>query len=277
MALTINSTIQLNNGMEMPLLGLGAYLIPSGDATISSVGCALGAGYRHIDTAMIYDNEAWVGTAVRQSGISRSEIFIATKLWNTDHGTDATRRAFDKSLRTLGLDYIDLYLIHWPVEGARLQSWRVMEELLAEGRARAIGVSNYMVQHLEELLDNCDVPPAVNQIELNPYNFRYRAGVVDFCRAENIRLEAYCPLVRGLKFDDPRLVALARKYDKSPAQILIRWALQEEIAVIPKSIRPERIEENADVYDFSLSGADMDRIRDLNEDLIICWDPTDAP
>lgn len=277
MALTIESTIVLNNGVKMPPLGLGVFQVPVGATTADICSRALSIGYRHIDTAKIYGNERAVGNAVRAAGCPRSEIFVTTKLWNTDHGYRETLAAAQESLRALGLDHIDLYLVHWPVEGKRLDTWKAMEKLLSDGLTRAIGVSNYMVHHLEELLEHCDVPPAVNQIELHPYNYGSRRNVVDLCERNGILTEAYSPLTRGRKLTDPRLAQLAGSYSKTPAQVLIRWGLEHGFSVIPKSSRIEGVEQNADVFDFSLSDADRGWLDDFDEDLVTSWDPTDVP
>lgn len=277
MPVTIKTRLPLNNNTDIPILGLGTYQTPDGQPTIKAVAAALDLGYRHIDTAMIYGNESSVGQTIRKSAVPREQIFITTKVWNSDHGYDETINAFNESLNQLGLDYVDLYLIHWPVANLRDETWRAMEDLLAEGRVKAIGVSNYMVRHLQEILDWGKVTPAVNQIELHPYNFRLRQDVVEFCRAQNIQVEAYTPLTRGQRFNDPNLVEVAEQYSKTPAQILIRWAMQHEIVVIPKSVDPNRIRENANVFDFSITRQDMDFIDSFNEDLIVCWDPNDVP
>ena len=236
---------------------------------------ALAAGYRHVDTAHIYDNERDVGEAVRQSGLPREELFITTKLWNGDHGYDRTLRAFDRSAGQLGLDYLDLYLIHWPVEGLRLESWRALESLQRNGRCRAVGVSNFTVSHLSELLARCEVVPAINQVELHP--FLYQRELIEFCRSKGVAVEAYSPLAKAQKLDDPALVRLAAKYKKTPAQILIRWSLQHGLVVIPKSIRKQRIEQNADVFDFAIAGADMQQLDSFNSGLRTAWDPTHVP
>jgi len=275
--MTINSTITLNNGVPIPRLGLGVFRSQAGKTTRNAVFHALEAGYRHIDTAKIYGNEPSVGQAVRESGIPRSDIFVTTKLWNSDHGYDATLRACDESLTKLGFNAVDLYLVHWPVKELPLETWRAMETLLAEGKARAIGVSNYMVRHLEELLDQCNVVPAVNQIELSPYNYLYRKEVVDLCRANGIHIEAYSPLTKAQKLNDPKLVKLAQKYGKTAAQILIRWVLQQDMIVLPKSTNPERIRQNGDVFDFTISGEDVAYLESFNENLVTGWDPTNAP
>ncbi|MFW9991171.1 MAG: aldo/keto reductase [Candidatus Odinarchaeota archaeon] len=277
MELTINSKARLNNGIEMPFIGLGVYQSPGGNVTTNAVLYALEAGYRHVDTAKIYGNERDVGRAIREGPVSRKEIFVTTKLWNSDHGYSATIKACNESLEKLRLEYVDLYLIHWPVKESRLESWRAMETALDEGKCKAVGVSNYMVRHLEELLDNCSITPAVNQIELNPYNYLYMKEIVDLCRSKNIQLEAYSPLTKGKKLNDPKLVDVARKYSKTPAQILIRWALEEKMVVIPKSTNKTRIRENSSVFDFTISREDMEYMNSFNEDLITGWDPTKAP
>ncbi len=275
MALSLRSTLKLNNGVEIPLLGLGVFRSPPGPKTRQAVLHALAAGYRHVDTAHIYDNERDVGEAVRQSGLPREELFITTKLWNADHGYDRALRAFDRSAAQLGVDYLDLYLIHWPVEGLRLESWRALESLQRSGRCRAIGVSNFTVSHLSELLARCEVVPAINQVELHP--FLYQRELIEFCRSKGIAVEAYSPLAKAQKLDEPALVRLAAKYKKTPAQILIRWSLQHGLVVIPKSIRKQRIEQNADVFDFAIASADMQELDSLNSGLRTAWDPTDVP
>ncbi len=275
--LTLKSIRRLNFGVEIPLVGLGVFRSPAGETTKHTVRAALQAGYRHIDTAKIYGNEEAVGQAIRESGLPRAEAFVTTKLWNTDHGYDVALRACEESLAKLGLNYVDLYLVHWPVEGLRLDTWRAMERLLADGKARAIGVSNYMSRHLEELLDHCTVTPAVNQLELSPYNYLYRKEVVDPCRAQGIALEAYSPLTKGQKLNEPKLVAIAQKYGKTTVQVLIRWALQQGFIVLPKSNDPARIRQNADVFDFAISDADMAHLETFNVNLVTGWDPTNAP
>ena len=271
----IDTKVKLNNGVEMPIFGLGVYQARRGKETQEAVLNALKAGYKLIDTASMYENEEDVGEALRKSGIPREEVFITTKLWNSDHGYDKTLTAFERSRKKLGLSYVDLYLIHWPVEGLRNESWKAFETLLKEGECRAIGVSNYMIWHLEELLNNLSTVPAVNQVEFSPY--LYQKELLDFCRSHGIQLEAYSPLTKGYKLNDPKLVAIASKYSKSPAQILIRWALQKEVVVIPKSSRKDRILENADIFDFTISSKDMKVLDSFNEDLRTSWDPSTAP
>ncbi|MEM0996508.1 MAG: aldo/keto reductase [Bacteroidota bacterium] len=275
--LTLQSTVTLNNGVEIPVLGLGVFRAPADPITVDAILAAFAVGYRHIDTAMIYRNEAQVGRAIRESGGQRDEIFLTTKLWNSDHGYDATLRAIDGSLERLGVEQVDLYLVHYPVLGPRLETWKAMERILESGRARAIGVSNYMPRHLNELLANCNVPPAVNQLELSPYIFGYRKEIVELCRAKNIVLEAYSPLTKARKLDDPPLIEIANQYGKTTAQILIRWALQEGFVVLPKSTNPGRIQQNSEVFDFEIRPEDMVKLAALNEDLVTGWDPTDAP
>ena len=273
----INSTLVLNNGVKIPVIGLGVFQNPAGESTRNAIRYALKAGYRHIDTARIYRNEQDVGRAIRESGIAREDIFITTKLWNSDQGYNSTLSACDKSLDKMELDYVDLYLMHWPVRHLRLESWRAMEKLLAEGKCRSIGISNFMDHHLRELLAQCEIIPAVNQIELSPYNYLQRRDTISICQDHNIMVEAYSPLTKGRKLNDPGLVKIALIYNKTPAQILVRWALELGFIVIPKSVRESRIYENADVFDFSISQEDMLTLEGFNENLATGWDPTHAP
>jgi diketogulonate reductase-like aldo/keto reductase len=275
MDLHLRSTVRLNNGVEIPRFGIGVFRSPRGEETRNAVAHALAAGYRHVDTARSYNNERDVGAAIRDSGIPRSEIFVTTKLWNDDQGYDSTLRACERSLKELGLDYVDLYLEHWPVPGRRLDSWRAMEKLLADGKCRAIGVSNFMRRHLEELLQHAKVVPAVNQVELNP--FLNQEEVRRYCEARGIVVEAYSPLTKGYRLGHSLLGRIAGRYGKTPAQVLIRWCLQHGLVVIPKSIREERIRENANVFDFQISEEDMRILDGLDEDLHTGWDPTDVP
>jgi diketogulonate reductase-like aldo/keto reductase len=239
--------------------------------TRSAVADALRLGYRHIDTARIYGNEADVGAAVRNSGVPRAEVFITTKLWNDDQGYDNALRAFDASLARLGLDYVDLYLLHWPVAGKRLDSWRALERIHEEKRARAIGVSNFLAPHLGELLARCNLPPAVDQIELTP--FLQRRATVALCKQQGIVIEAYSPLTRGLRLGHPTLQHVASTLKRSPAQVLLRWGLQHGYVVLPKSTRSERIAENAGVFDFELDGDALGELDGLEENLVTGWDP----
>jgi diketogulonate reductase-like aldo/keto reductase len=274
-SLTPDSTVTLRGGVEMPLLGLGVWQSPPGAETRGAVLAALRAGYRLVDTARAYRNEEDVGAAVRDSGLPRDAVFVTTKLWNSDHGYDATLRACDASIARLGLGPLDLYLVHWPVERLRHDTWRAMERLLADGKARAIGVSNYTVRHLDELLARAKVPPAVNQVELSP--FLQQRELVAYCRAHEIQVEAYGPLVRAHRMDDPVVSRIARRHGRTPAQVLVRWCLEQEIVAIPKSVREERIRENADVFGFALDAEDLAALGALDEGYRTSWDPTDAP
>ena len=271
----LESRIKLNNGIEIPFLGIGVYQSQPGKVTQNAVAFAIKNGYRLVDTAKLYGNERDVGRAVKQSGIKRDEVFITTKLWNSDHGYEKTLQAFNKSLEQLDLGYIDLYLIHWPVQGLRNESWRAMTELMEQDRTRAIGVSNYTIDHLKDLFENSDVVPAVNQVEFHP--FLYEEELLNFCRDHKIQVEAYSPLTRGARLRHPTIVELASKYSKTPAQVLIRWGLQHELVVIPKSVREERIIENSKVFDFEISKNDMDSLDSLGQGLHMDWDPTGVP
>lgn len=255
--------VTLNNGIRMPQIGFGVYKVPE-EETQSVVASALEAGYRSIDTAALYRNEAGTGRAVAESGIPREELFVTTKLWNTDQGYDAALRAFDTSLAELGLEYVDLYLIHWPLPARDLyvETWRALEKVYAEGRARAIGVSNFHSAHLRRLIDETDTVPAVNQIELHPRLQQRELREVD---AElGIATEAWSPLGRGNGvLENPAVEAVARKHGKTPAQVVLRWHLQLGNIVIPKSVTPSRIRENLDVLDFELDGEDMTAIEAL--------------
>jgi len=258
----------------MPVFGLGVWEA-SGKKCVEAVKHALRVGYRLIDTAKIYGNEEEVGLAVRESGVPREDVFVTTKVWTSDQGYESTLRACDASLKRLGMTYVDLYLIHWPGSKKRADTWRALLELKDRGMARAIGVSNYYPHHLQEVLRAGPVVPAVNQIELSP--FLHPCEVTEFCRQRGIVIEAYSPLARGRRLRVPGLVAVARKYGKSPAQVMLRWSLQHGYVVIPKSVRPERIEENADVFDFELAPADMGALDALHDGFRTCWDPSEMP
>ena len=265
----------LATGAQIPQVGLGVYQSAPGAATRDAVLTALELGYRHVDTARIYGNEADVGAAIKATPVPREQIFVTTKLWNDDHGYDAALRALDGSLERLGLDYVDLYLIHWPVEGKRRDSWRALERAFTDGRARAIGVSNYLVPHLRELLGHAKVAPHVNQIELSP--FLQRRDTCALCRERNIIVEAYSPLTKGHRLDHPAVVAVARQAERTPAQVLLRWSLQHGNVILPKSVQRTRIEENGALFDFSLDSAAMAKLDDLEEGLTTGWDPNGAP
>ncbi len=272
---TLASRVRIAEGVEIPILGLGVFQSRPGKETYAAVRAALDAGYRHVDTARVYGNERDVGAAVRDSGIPRDEVFVTTKLWNADHGYDAALRACDASLGRLGFERVDLYLVHWPVEGLRGETWRAMEQLLALGKARAVGVSNYTVRHLEELAAGAKVLPAVNQVEFHP--FLFQRDLLGWCRGHGVTIEAYAPLVKAQRMAHPVLVAIARKHGKTPAQVLVRWCLEHELVAIPKSVHADRIRENADVFDFSLDADDLRALDGLDEGFRTSWDPTPVP
>ncbi|MHC1694258.1 MAG: aldo/keto reductase [Eubacteriales bacterium] len=269
----IKSTKKLNNGVEIPYLGLGVFQSKNGEETENAVRIALEAGYRHIDTAAIYGNEESVGKAIRESGIPRSEIFLTTKLWNGEMRADNQRGALQASLKRLGVDYVDLYLIHWPVAGKYKQSWKLMEEFYAEGYCRAIGISNFHKHHIEDVLDGAKVVPAVNQIECHPD--LSQEELASYCEGLGIAFQAWSPLGGGKSnlFEDATLVSIGKKYGKSAAQVMIRWELQRDIITIPKSVHRARIYENADVFDFELSGEDMAAVSAMNKNLRHGADP----
>ena len=275
MKLSLKSTKKLNNGIQIPMLGLGTYENCRGRKTIESILYGLELGYRHLDTASLYGNEVEVGQAVRESNLPRSKIFITTKLWNSDHGFQSTIDAFHRSLDKLKLDYIDLYLLHWPVENLRLESWRALEQLYDDGHCKAIGVSNFLEHHLQEIMDNFSIVPAVNQVEFHPY--LYQEDLLKFCQANKIVLESYSPLTKGFRLNEPVLSNLAQKYGKSTAQLLIRWCLEKDIIVIPKSSQNNRIKENSQVFDFNIEPSDMKMLDNLNENYHCSWDPTGVP
>jgi diketogulonate reductase-like aldo/keto reductase len=268
--------IILNNGVEMPQLGFGVWQVADDEAE-RAVSTALEAGYRSIDTAAIYGNEEGTGRAIASSGLPREELFVTTKLWNADQGHDSTLRAFDTSLKKLGLEYVDLYLIHWPMpdRGKFVDTYKAFEKLYEEGRAKAIGVSNFLPEHLTTLLGETSVVPAVNQIELHPQLQQQTAREV---HAEHgIATEAWSPLGSGKGLlDVPAIVAIARKHGRTPAQVVLRWHLQLGNVVIPKSVTPSRIKENIDVFDFSLDEEDLGAISALNEDRRLGSDPADV-
>ncbi len=275
MGLRLDSTRQLTCGSPIPRLGLGVFRAPAGSGTRDAVLWALEAGYRHIDTARIYGNEADVGQALRESGLARDEVFVTTKLFNDDHGSQRARDALEGSLDRLGLDAVDLYLIHWPVPGLRLETWEALVRAADDGLCRAIGVSNYRVHHLDELLAASDRRPDINQIEVSP--FLQQRDVRRACAIRGIPVAAYSPLTKGQRLADPTVGAVALRHGKSEAQVLIRWGLQNGLVVLPKSAHPERIAENADVFDFELAGRDMDLLDTLEEGLVTGWDPSSVP
>lgn len=270
--MSVTQSVRLNNGVAMPRLGLGTYRSGPGKEAQRAVGWALQAGYRLIDTSLAYWNEVDVGKAVADSGVARGEIFITTKLENDDHGYDATLAACQRSLDNLATDYIDLYLVHWPVPRLRGETWRAMERLLAEGRCRAIGVSNYTIAHLREVLDKSRVVPAVNQVEFHP--FLYQRELLEFCRSHGIQLESYSPLVKGLALDHAVLQRIGEAHGKTSAQALLRWHLQHDLVAIPKSVHQNWIKENMDVWGFTLTPQEMQTLDALNQNRHIDWDPS---
>ena len=256
-------TVSLNNGVQIPQLGFGVFQI-STDDIVPSVSKALEVGYRHIDTAAVYGNEEGVGEAIAKSGIARDELFVTTKVWNSDQGYDSALAALDASLGRLGLDYVDLYLVHWPAPARDLyvETWKALEKAYADGKARSIGVSNFQPNHLHRLQAECTVPPAVNQVELHP-SFT-QADLVDVHRDLGIVVESYSPLGQAADLDSATVTEIAGRVGRAPAQVIIRWHLQQGYVVIPKSITPERIESNFDVFDFELTDADMTAISALD-------------
>lgn len=257
--------ITLNNGIEMPQIGFGVWQVEDGEEVINSVKKAIEVGYRLIDTAAVYKNEEGVGEAIRQARIPREELFITTKVWNADQGYEATLKAFDTSMEKLGLEYLDLYLIHWPMpdNDNYVDTYKAMEKLYNDGKIRAIGVCNFHIPHIKRLLNECTIKPTVNQIECHP--FLSQTEIREFCSEHNIYVEAWSPLMQGGEVLKNEVVLnIAKKYDKTPAQLVIRWHLQNNVIVIPKSVTPNRIESNFDVFDFELSNEDMDKIYQLN-------------
>ncbi|GHH86121.1 oxidoreductase [Streptomyces sulfonofaciens] len=264
--------VSLHNGIEIPQLGFGVFQVED-DRTTAAVLSALEAGYRSIDTAAIYGNEAGVGRALAESGLPREELFLTTKLWNADQGYDSALRAFDASLAKLGTDHVDLYLIHWPTPARDLylDTWRALEKLLADGRTRAIGVSNFQPAHLERLLDHSDAVPVLNQVELHPYLQQGRLRA--FHAEHGIATEAWSPLAQGSLLEDPALAAIAQRHGRTPAQVVLRWHLQLGNIVIPKSVTPARIRQNIEVFDFTLTGEDIEAITALDRGLRTGPDP----
>jgi len=264
--------ITLNNGIKIPIIGYGTYQAKSGNEAYNGVRDALDFGYKHIDTAAIYGNEQDVGRALKDSSIERDSIFVTTKLWNSDQGYESALKAFDKSRKKLDLDYIDLYLIHWPQSNTRLKSWEALEKLYSENKIKAIGVSNFTIIHLKELLDNYDIVPTLNQVEFSP--FLNQKELHTFCKDNNIEIEAYSPLVKAQKFGNKTLSNIAKKNNKTEAQILLRWNIELNMITLPKSVTSTRIKENINIFDFQLSNEDMSTLEKLNENYRTSWDPT---
>ncbi|WP_208590382.1 aldo/keto reductase [Gracilibacillus suaedae] len=270
---SLQSTTTLHNGVKMPWFGLGVFLVEEGEEVYNSVKWALEHGYKSIDTAAVYGNEEGVGKAIKNSGIPREELFITSKLWNRDQGYEETLQAFETSLNKLGLEYLDLYLIHWPVpeQNKYKESWKAMEKLYNDGKIRAIGVSNFKEHHIEDLLNEAQVAPMVNQVEYHPH--LQQNSLHEFCKKHNIQLEAWSPLKQGKLLDDPTLTDIAKRHGKSTAQVILRWDLQQEVVTIPKSVKQHRIQDNADVFDFELTEEEMKLIQDMNKDERVGPDP----
>ena len=261
----IHTTRKLNNGVEIPYLGLGVFQVKDGDETANAVRWAIEAGYRHIDTAAFYGNEKSVGLGIRKSGIERRQLFVTTKLWKTELLQGTQMKAFEQSLKDLQMDYVDLYLIHWPVAGKSRETWKILEEIYKSGRARAIGVSNFMEHQLDKLLQDAKIVPAVDQVECHPH--LSQQSLLTYCEKAGIAFEAWSPLggTGGKLLDDPVLKKIAGKYGKSTAQVILRWDLQRGMITIPKSIHQKRIIANADLYNFELSADDIKVINELDK------------
>jgi len=258
----LKGTFRLHNGVEMPYFGLGVYLSEDGKEVTNAVKWALQDGYRHIDTASIYGNEEGVGVGIRESGVERKDVFIVSKVWNSDQGYESTIKAYESSLKRLNLDYLDLYLVHWPVKGKYKETWRAMEYLYKHKGVRAIGVSNFMQHHLEDLLTSAEIVPMVNQMEFHPY--LVQQDLIDFCNKNTIQYEAWSPLMQGHIFELDVMKDLAAKYNKTIAQIVLRWDLQKGVVTIPKSAKKDRIRANADIFDFELAPEDVKKLENLD-------------
>lgn len=271
----IDDKVMLSNGVEMPWIGLGVFQVENGQTVVDSVIAAIRHGYRSIDTASIYGNEEGVGQGINEgiaeAGITREELFITSKVWNADQGYAATLAAFEESLKKIGLDYLDLYLIHWPVEGKYIETWKALETLYKEGKVKAIGVSNFQIHHLKDLLKNAEITPMINQVELHPRLIQEELR--EFLKENAIQVEAWAPLMQGQLFENEELSTIAQKHGKSIAQVILRWHLQNEIVIIPKSIKEIRIQQNADLFDFMLSQEEMEQITSLNQNHRVGPDP----
>lgn len=271
----LQDTTTLHNGVKMPWFGLGVFKVEEGPELINAVKSAIKHGYRSIDTAAIYENEEGVGQAIhealKETNISREDLFITSKVWNSDLGYESTLAAYETSLKKLGLDYLDLYLIHWPVEGKYKEAWRALETLYKEGKVKAIGVSNFQVHHLEDLLKDAEIKPMINQVEYHPRLTQEK--VKAFCQQHNIQMEAWSPLMQGQLLDNPVLQTIADKHGKSIAQVILRWDLQNGVVTIPKSTKEHRIVENAAIFDFDLTVEEIQQINELNENHRVGPDP----
>ncbi len=267
----LQGTFTINNGVKMPYFGLGTFQSEEGSEVINAVNYALDTGYRLIDTAAFYENEKGVGQAIRESQIPREEIFVTTKVWNDKQGFENTLKAYDGSLKNLGLEYVDLYLVHWPVTGKFQETWKALEKIYKEGRVRAIGISNFLSVHLDKLLPQAEITPMVNQVEYHPYLMQKE--LFEQCRQNNIVYQAWSPIMQGRVFDISELKKIAKKYRKNAAQIVLRWDLQNGVATIPKSVNQARIESNAAIFDFEISSEDMKAIDALDRDVRFGYDP----
>ena len=271
MVTSINDCTTLSNGVQMPWFGLGVYKTEPGQEVETSVRLAIENGYRSIDTAKLYNNEEGVGRAIANSGAKREDLFVTTKVWNADQGYENTLQAFEASRQRLDMDYVDLYLIHWP--GTRLykETWKALEKLYKDGHVRAIGVSNFQVRHLEDILQDCEFPPMVNQVEYHPRLIQ--ANLLAYCKQQNIQMEAWSPLMRGKLLDDPTINEIAADHGKTAAQVILRWDLDHGVVTIPKSIHADRIKSNADIFDFTLTADEMAAIDALNSNERVGPDP----
>lgn len=267
-----NKDLVLNNGVEIPRIGFGTYKM-HGYELEKALEKAFEAGYRHIDTAALYGNEEEIGNVLKNTGLKREDIFITTKVWNDDQGYDNTMAAIDVSLDKLQTDFVDLYLVHWPIPEKREATWEAMIQIYDDRKARSIGVSNYTIKHIEELMKKSPITPVVNQIEITP--FLYQKELAEKCESYDIKIQAHSPLVRGTRLNNPILKEIAEQYGKSTAQVLIRWSLEKGFIVLPKSANPERIQQNINVFDFELSTADIAYIDALDNNMRISWDPTE--
>ncbi|MCM3673756.1 aldo/keto reductase [Peribacillus simplex] len=267
MVKNLQDTTTLHNGVKMPWFGLGVFKVEEGPELVNAVKVAIKHGYRSIDTAAIYENEEGVGQGIREglkeAGISREDLFVTSKVWNADLGYESTIAAYEKSLKKLGLEYLDLYLIHWPVKGKYKEAWRALETLYKEGKVKAIGVSNFQIHHLKDLMEDAEVKPMVNQVECHPR--LTQKDIQAFCKEQGIQLEAWSPLMQGELLDNDVLQAIASKHGKSVAQVILRWDLQNGIVTIPKSTKEHRIVENSSVFDFELTEEEMNQIDGLNQ------------
>ncbi|MFP9127224.1 aldo/keto reductase [Niallia sp. BSM11] len=271
MSMNIHHNLKLHNGIEMPLIGLGTYNLEGGRPTVETVKAALDLGFRSIDTASFYNNELEVGEGIKESAVFRKDVFVTTKLWNDEHGYDAALRAFEASLRRLDMDYVDLYLIHWPGKDKYIETWKAFERLYGEGVVKAIGVSNFQEHHLSKLLSTCNEKPAVNQIELHPRLTQEKLR--EYCKKLNIKVEAWSPLANGRLLNEPTINYIAKKHGRTPAQIILRWHVQNDIIVIPKTSSIKRLAENGNIFDFRLSMEEMNLIDSLNMNERIGQDP----